>query len=136
MWTFEILKKTKTDENTIELVVKFDNGTNNFQRTFYATKGIATRSWLEGVIKQEVAEFEKRNAFNLDIKVGVFTPATPPTPTQEQIDKDDFTQSVAKLARMKKLVDLGVIQDSALTTLRQHVTTLYREDWVDGISLL
>lgn len=124
MWTFEILNRTKTDENTIEIVVKFDNGTTNFQRTFYATKGIATRSWFERMLKQEVEEFENRKAFNLDIKKGVFTLTPTPTPTQADLDRVEFFNKVPLLDRKTRLVALGLIPASDLVSLKTRLLEL------------
>lgn len=142
MWTFEILNKTKTDENTIELVVEFTKGANTFKRTFYVRKGQATRLWLEGEIKREINEFENRKTFNQEIKEGVFTltpdPVSPtpipvPAPTQDELDRTLFIEKVNALARMQKLVNLGIIQSSAMTTLRDEVITLYKPEWIDKI---
>lgn len=124
MWTFEILNKTKIDENTIELEVKFSNGVKTFQRNFYAARGTSTRTWLENEIKREVAEFENRQTFNADIRKGVFTLTPTPTPTQADLDRVEFFQKVPLLDRKTRLVTLGLIPASDLGSLKTRLLDL------------
>jgi hypothetical protein len=107
MWTFEILKRTKTDENTIEIVVKFDNGTNNFQRIFSATRDNLTRSWLDRQIKREVEIFENSKSFVTTIKTGVYT--LTPDPVSDSAEKIQYRANLRTYEQMKRAVDLGII---------------------------
>lgn len=142
MWTFEILNKTKIDENTIELEVKFSNGVKTFQRNFYPAKGTSTRTWLENEIKREVTEFENRQTFNAGIKKGIFTLTPLPTPTpepeptpptQDELDKAEFVAKFHEYTRKKKLVDAGVLQASVLTPIVDRMKVLYKEEWISTL---
>lgn len=134
-WTYNINKINKTDDQTIEIVVGFDNGTKSFTRIFTATRDTLTKAWLEAQIEKEVKIFENAKQFVVDIKTGAFTLTPIPAPTAQDIAKSEFVQLIIRLRKMKLLVDLGIIPSSDMTVLRDEIISKYSPDYIDDIYL-
>lgn len=143
-WTFEILKIKKTDDKTVEIVVRFTTGAKSFDRIFTATKEYLSRDWLERQIKKEISIFENAKTFIQNISIGSFklTDNTPPPlpssspPTQEEISRNKFLTKLELLKKKTRLVELGVLQQSDLTALITEVQGLYDEVYLEKIPVI
>lgn len=123
-WTFNILKRTKTDENTLEIVVEFNNGASSFKRIFYATRENLSRTWLENQIKREVKIFENAKSFIAGINPGIFRLTPEAEKNQDEIKRQNFYGKLSELRTKTEYVSLGLLQEADIVALRSEALAL------------
>lgn len=127
MWTATLTKKEEVN-GILSLEVTFSNGTKSITESVRSSSEYDIRQW----VKHRKAEFEKAEALESSLTEGVEIEelpdemVTPPTPTA----KDVFWQNVVKFERLNRLVELGVVPDTALATPLNKLQTDFRANFI------
>jgi hypothetical protein len=129
--TVKILNK-KRELDKVRVWVEFDNGKtgkNNelVQQDFL----IDSLAGLKGELRNRIARFEGSDALEKDLTVGAvdLTPelVIEPSPTPEQIKRDQYRDKLDELRKKKSFVDLGILTKEDMFTLQVEVKQLATE---------
>ena len=125
MWKAKIVKKVII-RGQLTVGVEFSKGEVTFRENFVNSDGNLD---VQVQILKRIAELEKLETLLASIVEGDFDDTPPvitpePDPTPEEIKKKEYRDKLNELSKKQKFVDLKIIDDADLTTLRTEVKQL------------
>lgn len=100
MWSAAIAEK-KYLNGSLNVVVRFDNGTDSFTETF----GVSSQTGLSDLISARLASLNATDTLNGLLVTGAFTPVTKPPKS----GAETFQAALGTLRSAQRAVDLGII---------------------------
>ena len=131
MYTATLVSKTIQREKQRILVVVDITGETT-ERKEFSFSLITTFEQVKKTVNQYITELEQAQVLasnldegNLDLTV---TPPVDTSPTQAEVDRAAWEADFAKLEKVKRLIDCGVLtgNEAAVTTLRNKVNTGFK----------
>lgn len=122
MWTAKIAEKELRDGQLL-VNVAFSNGTQDFNEII----SVRSQEELSQRVKSRILELERVDLAKDAISVGNFTPVD-----KTQSEKEVFYEALENLRRIKRAIDLGVIDEThpKFKDAVQEVKTLFKPEFL------
>lgn len=129
-YTAKITQKNN-EGNRIVVVVEFSNGTTTLSENII----VVSDGDLARKVKGKIKQLEYIESTFDDLIVGGFINTSEPTPTQAELDKNEWQNDFSKLQRLKIAIGLGILNgDEALVTnLRTKIKTNFKPEYINGL---
>ncbi len=132
MYTAKITNKEEVSQG-IKLTVEFSNGTNSVVETVIPQDKNGFNHWVDSRITSLNTLEELKAEDNLGVEVD--TSPVVPTPTQAELDQQEWFTDYGKLVDIQKLIDLGVLTgtETKVVALRNKVKTDFKPSYFNLI---
>jgi uncharacterized protein YneR len=129
MYTATLLGNTVDKQARRRIVtIKFDDGVSEFTKDF----SFAVETEVE-VMKRTVKQYlDELNFVIEEITDLDYVEPTPETPTQDELDKQAWEADFARLEKVKRLIDCGVLTgtETQIVTLRNKVKADFKPTYL------
>lgn len=135
-WT-PTIKSVNKAQGSIVFVVSYSNGTETVEKQ-YSSANIVDMEWVKRQIRNDISTMDTLYTLADSLQLGVLntTAATPPTPTQAEIDRNIWLAKYYKLTRAHTtLIVPGIITVSQPTyaALLADVKATIKPEYIDYI---
>jgi len=139
MWTATFSKNRQALSKTG--MITYINGADQFSEAF-EIQGDMTDADIADKAQRKIDWLNNQETVFENLTEGKITPAlkpisTPPVPTQDELDKQDYQKKLNTLANLQKLVDAKVIEttDKQYTDALTAVKTVYKPEFATADSI-